>query len=711
MRKFLHLTGLPYGVDPNGNMPDNGGANLTNEQVEQLQRNDHLKRLSIGGGADRRIMTGPSPGGSNRASFDQNYSGAIASTMPSGMNPSLAFSMSHGQNGHSYGQQGYDFASHGNGNANNLHSQSGAGQHGLNFAQLYQSNITPGFPGGYQTSITAPQVSIKSEPSNSSNNNFNNIFPSTTNTSSKPDNKSWNLQTATLDDISNRITTFCFSDSNHTIGSRTNEIRRLFFADFISHFLENFDNFQVHFPIIHFPTFRKADAYEGLLLAMICIGAVYSDRVSPAQVRELMEFAKEVIERKSRVLAIIHQQHSGVESGTIGSSPIDLEEIKALFMMHILFTWNGTPVQREKARQQFPLIVELARKIGLTSPSTSTPFSVLHQPNAENITLANFDWNSWVEQEKRSRVLYAIYLTDAAMVIYFNSVPLFDDLEIRLPLPADDAAFEARSAHDCAEALGLHGPAAALQRNPSGTRRAKQPEMHSAMRALRHQQYNLQPGSTNLYSKFVLVHALQVQLSTIQRQMSAENTQSNAQNLAFPTSGASTPTSQNDWIARATLDPSGNGTQSANTSGRATPVEQSSHMLKATIQALEKWKQAWDEDMRLQYPPASTLEPRLGFCRDAVHFYWLATFFLKSRGIDPQMAPDQRFSYVMQLLHGVKKWVAQDSAQRGELLGSASEIENSYGVSNLTLDMSQLFKPISQHHTSPALTSIGNNLS
>lgn len=439
---------------------------------------------------------------------------------------------------------------------------------------------------------------------------------------------------------------------------------------------------------------------------MICIGAVYSDRVSPAQVRELMEFAREVIERKSRVLAIIRQQHSGVESGTIGSSPADLEEIKALFMMHILSTWNGTPVQREKSRQQFPLLVELARKIGLTTPSTGTPFSILHQPNAENITLANFDWNSWVEQEKRSRILYAIYLTDAAMVIYFNSTPLFDDLEIRLPLPADDAAFEARTAHECAEALGLHGPAAAVQRNPTGTRRAKQPEMHSAMRALRHHNYNLQPGSTNLYSKFVLIHALQVQLSTIQKQMSVE---SNAQ--GYPASGASTPTSQNDWMVRATLDPTGTGTQSANTSGRATPVEQSSQMLKATIQALEKWKQAWDDDMRMQYPPASTSEPRLGFCRDAVHFYWLATFFLKGRGIDPQMAPDQRFSYVMQLLQGVKKWVAQDSAQRGELLGSASEIENSYGVSNLTLDMSQLFKPIGQHQKSPALASNGNSLS
>jgi hypothetical protein len=185
--------------------------------------------------------------------------------------------------------------------------------------------------------------------------------------------------------------------------------------------------------------------------------------------------------------------------------------------------------------------------------------------------------------------------------------------------------------------------------------------------------------------------------------MSVENGQILSHSLAFSASGASTPIAQHDWIGRATLDGTGSGTQSANTSGRATPVGESSQMLKATIQALEKWKQSWDEDMRIQYPPSAPQQPRLGFCRDAVHFYWLATFFLKGRGIDPQMAPDQRFSYVMQLLHGVKKWVAQDSAQRGELLGSASEIDTSYGVTNLTLDMSQLFKPINQHQNSPAL--------
>lgn len=58
-------------------MPDNGHS-LTNEQVDQLQRNETLKRMGAGGLGDRS-------GGSSRASFDQNYPGGLSGTMPPGL--------------------------------------------------------------------------------------------------------------------------------------------------------------------------------------------------------------------------------------------------------------------------------------------------------------------------------------------------------------------------------------------------------------------------------------------------------------------------------------------------------------------------------------------------------------------------------------------------------------------------------------------------
>ncbi|KAH6716773.1 fungal-specific transcription factor domain-containing protein [Leptodontidium sp. MPI-SDFR-AT-0119] len=696
-----------FGISPDGTVPD-AGSNMTDEQSEQLR----ARAAVIGGGRDGNRMTGPSPGGSNRASFEQqNYAGPVAS-MPSGMNPSVAFNLSQGQNGHSY-NQGYDYASHGNSNTmQQPQPQPPAGQDWSHM--FHQQPPQPGYM-PYNSTVTNPQAPIKTEfktePSISNSNSglYTAIYPGV-HPNGSTNIPSWNLQNDPLEDISSRLIFFCFPQ-NQIIG-RANDIRKYLSAPNIKHFLELFTSFQGHFPVMHMPSFRIADAFDGLLLAMICIGAVYSDRLSASQARDMMELSKSAIERNSQVFSVVSREQTG-DSGfggeTIGSSKSEMEQITAMFMMQIMSCWHGTPIQREKARREFPMIVDIARRAGLTKPMTISPFSVLHQPNVtvENFSAASFDWSAWVEQEKRSRLMFAIYLLDCAMVIFFNASPMFERDEIRLPLPADDAAWDAASSSECAEALGLHGPAAARTKNSEGSRRPKQPELPVAMKTLMHGDW-LQPGTTNLYSKFILVHTLHIQLWGAQKQLSAQENGS----LAFPTSGATTPVSQ-DWRNDAT----GSGQRSANTSGRGTPVDSAGQLassIKAINNAFDKWKKAWDEDMTAQYPPSSSNYRRFGFCRDAVHFYWLAKYLLQSgRSLDSQMAPDQRFGQVMNLLKSVKTWVQTDSAKRGEELGSVNDIDKDYGVLDLTLDMAQLFKPINQQIDSPVpgvQTNMGNTM-
>ncbi|CZT03779.1 hypothetical protein WAI453_009041 [Rhynchosporium graminicola] len=697
-----------FGISADGTVPD-AGSNMTDEQSEQLRA-----RVNIIGGRDGNRITGPSPAGSNRASFEQqNYAGPVAS-MPSGMNPSVAFNLNQGQNGHSY-NQGYDYASHGNSNTMQPQQQTQAAA-GQDWSHLFhQQPPQPGYL-PYNSTIAAPQVPIKSEytqvpvkseykaefkpeplASNANNSMYTAIYsgvPPQNNTNLS----SWNLQNDPLEEISSRLIVFCFPQ-NQIIG-RSNDVRKHLSGQNIKHFLELFTSFQGHFPVIHMPTFRIPDAFDGLLLAMVCIGAVYSDRASASQARDMMELSKSAIERNSQVFSIISREQNGESSfggETIGSSKSEMEQITAMYLMQTMSCWHGTPIQREKARREFHLIVDVSRRAGLTKPMTISPFSVLHQPNVtvENFNAASFDWSAWIEQEKRSRLMYAIYLLDSAMVIFFNAPPMFEIDEIRLPLPADDAAWDAASSSDCAEALGLLGPAAARNKNQEGSRRPKQPEFSVAMKTLMHGDW-LQPGTTNLYSKFILIHALHIQLWSDRKQMAGQ------ENGAFPTSGTTTPVS---------------GLHSANNSGRGTPVEsvgQLATSIKNLNMAFDKWKKTWDEDMATQYPPSSTNYRRFGFCRDAVHFYWLAKYLLQSgRSLDSQMAPDQRFGQVMTLLKSVKNWVQTDSAKRGEELGSVNDIDKDYGVLDLTLDMAQLFKPINQQIDSPVpgvQTNIGNTL-
>jgi hypothetical protein len=153
-----------------------------------------------------------------------------------------------------------------------------------------------------------------------------------------------------------------------------------------------------------------------------------------------------------------------------------------------------------------------------------------------------------------------------------------------------------------------------------------------------------------------------------------------------PNSGSATPTDTN----APTLDPA------------AVPSPHTTHthsILKSTTQALNKWKRMWDEDMALQYPPTATSSRRFGFCRDAVHFYWMAHAMLRANRMnDWRMPPDVRLMHIMTLLRQVRAYVQTDSAQRGEWLGSVGDIDEGFGVQDLTLDMKQIFRPIDEQY-------------
>jgi hypothetical protein len=117
----------------------------------------------------------------------------------------------------------------------------------------------------------------------------------------------------------------------------------------------------------------------------------------------------------------------------------------------------------------------------------------------------------------------------------------------------------------------------------------------------------------------------------------------------------------------------------------------------AIVTALGKWKQCWDEDMMLQYPPTDGFAPRrVGFCRDGVQFYWLAKAFLQpNRMRDWRLPTEKKFRLVMKGLSMAREWSLSDGARRGEEPGSVALIDDDYVPSEaLVLDMRKLMKPL-----------------
>ncbi|KAK3940955.1 hypothetical protein QBC46DRAFT_432999 [Diplogelasinospora grovesii] len=147
--------------------------------------------------------------------------------------------------------------------------------------------------------------------------------------------------------LSTKIISFLYP-SGAVMNNATNSAMNLYFqADNIRDFLENYTHFHLHFSILHIPTFRMMEAYVGLIAGMCCIGACHSDRISAANIREVMNFLKAALEASSRMYASL----SGDVRDSVKYVRQDLEELQAIMLTQVLFCWHGTTLQREKARR------------------------------------------------------------------------------------------------------------------------------------------------------------------------------------------------------------------------------------------------------------------------------------------------------------------------------------------------------------------------
>ncbi|KXL43364.1 MAG: hypothetical protein FE78DRAFT_125959, partial [Acidomyces sp. 'richmondensis'] len=504
---------------------------------------------------------------------------------------------------------------------------------------------------------------------------------------------------------------FCFPNGVDAVqGDLAAEIvKACLTSENVMHLAEHYTSFQAHWPILHMPTFKLTEANNGLVLAMLCIGAVYSPKMNVEQVRQMMDFIKRTVITNCS----IYQRTVNGQTDGLGTHSWDVEELQALIMLQTIFTWHGNSNQRQAARNEFPNVVRIAKAMNLlqTAGPGHYAYSALHSQSYNTSPQANrsvFSWHGWLEQEKRNRVLYLLFLTDAALVMFFNSVPQFDPLEIRLMLPADDAAWDARDQVECANALGLNG-VHAQNKNLTGTRRPQQPGMREAMRTLLDPTAVFQQGVTNAYAKFVLIHALVTRIIACQKTLLVPDAPFQGLSFGYGGSGPATPLSQNDW-----LDQHGaNGTLSGQNSGHGTPTDnfgsnvqnvQALQEKKRLGYALDKWKRAWDQDMEVQYPPNQIGQRRFGFSRDGVHFFFLSRSFLQSqRAADWTAPPDARFKQVMALLKRIKSFVVGDGEPKGHDIGSVGDIDDQYGLDDLTLDMKLLFKPLNAQLDSPAV--------
>ncbi|CAK7230397.1 hypothetical protein SEUCBS140593_007575 [Sporothrix eucalyptigena] len=705
----------PFGLIPA--QADGLANNIQNDQ-SQISRSNSMSRIdpattdpnqrNAANGPARGVTNGGAQGAPGAAQGAQAYDQSAAYNS-AGMNPQLAnYNMSTGQNGMPM------FA------GQNPNPQSG----GLDWSSMFQA-------GAHTHPHPSSTFVIQSSPANSGQTqNATRLEPNSPcigdadlqaeggHDDKIPSGQSfyyglWGPLQAQdpFQRLSIQILTFIQS-SNFSADPTVAATMRMFFSpENVKTFLDMYIHFHVHFPVLHVPTFSLLEAYTGLLSAMVCIGACYAKTFAPSQVREMTDVVYAALRSQSHMLSALPTATADnltvdlkYEDGSFAGNARDVEELQAIMLMLMLLCWNGTPEQRERGREIHPLLALLSRKANLTRVSSNAsspmlPFSPLHQPNFDLSNGTPFDWRAWVDQEKRIRIMHSILTCDAAFTLYFNSPPAFDPLEVSIPLPADDAAWEADDATECAEALGLHGPELCYQRNRDGTQRVRQPEINLVLQTLLHPSYQIQTGTTNLYGKFLIIHSL---LALLRRAQSEGN-------VAI---GGGTPLSQFDWVNNAkdtySTVKSLDGSSNSNGSGTATESLISPQTAQAFTTALDKFKWNWDVDMANQFQPSSTNPRRQGFSRDGIHYYWLGKYLLQNtKASHLELPSDQRFCQVIHLLKSLKSWVMSDGAKRGEELGSIGDIDSGYGSMDLTLDFVNLFTPLPKIvERAPAFSSV-----
>jgi hypothetical protein len=148
-----------------------------------------------------------------------------------------------------------------------------------------------------------------------------------------------------------------------------------------------------------------------------------------------MQWVKHAIERTSR---IFQKWEVGLNRAQTTASGNEFQELLALQTLQSLLVWHGNSEERSLARSESKRIMYLVRQLNmltLAGPEDPIAFSYLHNLRpGEEADPSRWEWHSWVEQEKRSRLMFMVFLWDATMCIYFNVAPQFSYAEIKLPL-------------------------------------------------------------------------------------------------------------------------------------------------------------------------------------------------------------------------------------------------------------------------------------
>ncbi|KAI1099657.1 fungal-specific transcription factor domain-containing protein [Jackrogersella minutella] len=186
-----------------------------------------------------------------------------------------------------------------------------------------------------------------------------------------------------------------------------------------------FTRFNSAYPLIHQPTFEPCQKESLLLLSIILLGATYSEK----EAHQLAVCIHDVI----RPAIFSH--------ASFNAKP-DLWMLQTILLVECFGKSRAGQKQHDMSHLFHGMLINLIRRSDCQSVRPMRP----HSDDCRRELMDDRGWRQWVEAEEKKRLALLCFMWDTQHAVLFCQSLCMSAFELRLPLPCNQALWEAPTA-------------------------------------------------------------------------------------------------------------------------------------------------------------------------------------------------------------------------------------------------------------------------
>ncbi|KAI1646611.1 fungal-specific transcription factor domain-containing protein [Daldinia loculata] len=186
-----------------------------------------------------------------------------------------------------------------------------------------------------------------------------------------------------------------------------------------------FSRFNTAYPLIHLATFEPSQNESLLLMSMILLGATYSEK-------EAHQFA-----------VCIHDViRPAIFSHASFNPKPDLWMLQTILLVECFGKSRAGQKQHDMSHLFHGMLINLIRRSDCQSVRPVRP----HEDNDKGNLIDDYGWRRWVEAEEKKRLALLCFMWDTQHAVLFCQSLCMSAFELRVPLPCNQALWEASTA-------------------------------------------------------------------------------------------------------------------------------------------------------------------------------------------------------------------------------------------------------------------------